>query len=141
MQMRNPAVMKLDVLSQKMICIDFDGMERSILAKVKDLSGFTDLLEIYCLLRVLVELVLDTFGDVGFGLEYDSTDQMITNDSDSSSEMSSTSRLMREVDVCGVDSDHVDSFEEGEILEDHFDGDRGNDTIEDNADLNPSPKV
>ncbi|GKD55415.1 hypothetical protein Tco_1288802, partial [Tanacetum coccineum] len=35
------------------------------------------------------------------------------NDSDSSSEMSSTSRLMREVDVRGVDSDHVDSFEEG----------------------------
>ncbi|GKA68099.1 hypothetical protein Tco_0768016 [Tanacetum coccineum] len=114
------------------------------------------------------------------------------NDSDSSSEMSSTSRLMREVNVRGVDSDHVDSFEEGEIigdsvlnndgcvkdcmeknldddvekdiedcsknviekcgvvnnnmsnnvegeiLEDHFDGDRGNDTIEDNADLNPS---
>ncbi|GKE08453.1 5-oxoprolinase-like protein, partial [Tanacetum coccineum] len=117
------------------------------------------------------------------------------NDSDSSSEMSSTSRLMREVDVRGVDSDHVDSFEEGEIigdsvlnndgcvkdcmeknldddvekdiedcsknvtekcgvvnnnmsnnvegeiLEDHFDGDRGNDTIEDNADLNPSTNV
>nr|GEX85302.1 hypothetical protein [Tanacetum cinerariifolium] len=34
------------------------------------------------------------------------------NDSDSSSEMSSTSRLMREVDVRGVDSVHVDSFEE-----------------------------
>ncbi|GKA36541.1 hypothetical protein Tco_0723032 [Tanacetum coccineum] len=105
------------------------------------------------------------------------------NDSDSSSEMSSTSRLMREVDVRGVDSDHVDSFEKseiigdsvlnndgcvkdcmeknldddvvkdiedcsknvtekcgvvnnnmsnnvkGEILEDHFDGDRGNDTV------------
>ncbi|GJY79820.1 zinc finger CCCH domain-containing protein 19 [Tanacetum coccineum] len=117
------------------------------------------------------------------------------NDSDSSSEMSSTSRLMREVNVRGVDSDHVDSFEEGEIigdsvlnndgcvkdcmeknldddvekdiedcsknvtekcgvvnnnmsnnvegeiLEDHFDGDRGNDTIEDNADLNPSTNV
>nr|GEU38489.1 hypothetical protein [Tanacetum cinerariifolium] len=40
------------------------------------------------------------------------------NDSDSSSEMSSTSRLMREVDVLGVDSDHVDSFEEGEIIGD-----------------------
>ncbi|GKB57871.1 RNA-directed DNA polymerase, eukaryota [Tanacetum coccineum] len=117
------------------------------------------------------------------------------NDSDSSSEMSSTSRLMREVDVRGVDSDHVDSFEEGEIigdsvlnndgcvkdcmeknldddvekdiedcsknvtekcgvvnnnmsnnvegeiLEDHFDGDRGNDTIEDYADVNPSTNV
>ncbi|GJS34217.1 hypothetical protein Tco_0532599 [Tanacetum coccineum] len=49
----------------------------------------------------------------------------------------------------------VDSFEEGEIigesddgcvkdcgiLEDHFDGDRGNDTIEDNADVNPSTNV
>nr|GEZ65028.1 RNA-directed DNA polymerase, eukaryota [Tanacetum cinerariifolium] len=40
------------------------------------------------------------------------------NDSDSSSEMSSASRLMREVDVRGVDSDHVDSFEEGEIIGD-----------------------
>ncbi|GKB63241.1 RNA-directed DNA polymerase, eukaryota [Tanacetum coccineum] len=29
----------------------------------------------------------------------------------------------------------------GEILEDHFDGDRGNDTIEDNADVNPSTNV
>nr|GFB41205.1 hypothetical protein CTI12_AA509060 [Tanacetum cinerariifolium] len=118
-----------------------------------------------------------------------------SNDSDSSSEMSSTSRHMREVDVRGVDSDHVDSFEEGEIigdsvlnndgcvkdcmeknldddverdiedcsknviekcgvvnnnmsynvegeiLEDHFDGDRRNDTIEDNADVNPSTNV
>nr|GEW23772.1 hypothetical protein [Tanacetum cinerariifolium] len=117
------------------------------------------------------------------------------NDSDSYSEMSSTSRLMREVDVRGVDSDHVDSFEEGEIigdsvlnndgcvkdcmeknldddvekdiedcsknvtekcgvvnnnmsnnvegeiLEDHFNGDRCNDTIEDNADVNPSTNV
>nr|GFD34852.1 hypothetical protein CTI12_AA509060 [Tanacetum cinerariifolium] len=32
--------------------------------------------------------------------------------------MSSASRLMREVDVRGVDSDHVDSFEEGEIIGD-----------------------
>nr|GEW19128.1 hypothetical protein [Tanacetum cinerariifolium] len=117
------------------------------------------------------------------------------NDSDSSSEMSSTSRLMRDVDVRGVDSDHVDSFEEGEIigdsvlnndgrvkdfmeknldddvekdikdcfknvtekcgvvnnnmsnnvegeiLEDHFDGDRRNDIVEDNADVNPSTSV
>nr|GEZ69071.1 5-oxoprolinase-like protein [Tanacetum cinerariifolium] len=117
------------------------------------------------------------------------------NDSDSSSETSSTSRLMREVDVRGVDSDHVDSFGEGEIigdsvlnndgcvkdcmeknldddvekdikdcsknitekcgvvnnnmsnnvegeiLEDHFDGDHRNDTIEDNVDVNPSTNV
>nr|GFD03506.1 hypothetical protein CTI12_AA053730 [Tanacetum cinerariifolium] len=41
------------------------------------------------------------------------------NDSDSSSEMlSSTSQLMREVDVCEVDNDHVDSFKEGEIIGD-----------------------
>nr|GEY45298.1 hypothetical protein [Tanacetum cinerariifolium] len=117
------------------------------------------------------------------------------NDLDSSSEMSSTSRLMQELDVRGVDSDHVDSFKEGEIigdlvltndgcvkdcmeknldddvekdiedcsknvtekcgvvnnnmsnnvegeiLEDHFDGDRRNDTIEDNVDVNPSTNV
>nr|GEW29600.1 DUF4283 domain protein [Tanacetum cinerariifolium] len=116
-------------------------------------------------------------------------------DSDSSNEMSSTSRLMREVDVRVVDSDHVDSFEEGEIigdsvlnndwyvkdcmeknldddvdkyiedcsknvsekcevvnnnmsnnvkgeiLEDKFKGDRRNNTIEDNADVNPSTNV
>nr|GEY54904.1 hypothetical protein CTI12_AA509060 [Tanacetum cinerariifolium] len=117
------------------------------------------------------------------------------NDSDSSSEMSSsTSQLMREVDVREVDSDHVDYFEEGEIigdlvlnndgcvkdcmekylddvekdikdcsknvtekcrvvnnnmsnnveggiLEDNFDGDRRNDTIEDNAHVNPSTNI
>nr|GEU56807.1 hypothetical protein [Tanacetum cinerariifolium] len=117
------------------------------------------------------------------------------NDSDSSSEMSSTSRLMREVDVRREDSNHVDSFEEdeiigdsvlnndgcvkdcieknldddvendikdcsnnvtekcgvvnnnmsnnveGEILEDHFDGDHRNATIEVNADVNPSTNV
>nr|GEW80239.1 nucleotide-binding alpha-beta plait domain-containing protein [Tanacetum cinerariifolium] len=132
-------------------------------------------------------------------LDVDNCDLVLSkdnnNDSDSSSEMSSTSRLMREVDVRGVDSDHVDSFEEGEIigdsvlnndgcvkdcmeknldddvekdiedcsknvtakcgvvnnnmsnnvegeiLEDHFDGDRRNDTIEDNADVNPSTNV
>nr|GEY78406.1 hypothetical protein [Tanacetum cinerariifolium] len=66
--------------------------------------------------------------------------------------------LLREVDVRGVDNDHVDSFEEGEIigdsvlnndgcvkdceiLEDHFDGDHRNDTIEDNVDVNPSTNV
>nr|GEY56994.1 hypothetical protein [Tanacetum cinerariifolium] len=78
-------------------------------------------------------------------LDFDNYDSVSSkddnNDSDSSSEMSSTSRLMREVDVRGVDSDHVDSFEEGEIIEDHFDGDRRNDTIEDNADVNPSTNV
>nr|GEY98471.1 hypothetical protein [Tanacetum cinerariifolium] len=84
------------------------------------------------------------------------------NDSDLSSEMSSTSRLMREMDIRGVDSYHVDSFEEGEIIgdsvlnndgcvkdcmeknlddDDHFDGDHRNDTIEDNADVNPSTNV
>nr|GEV16676.1 reverse transcriptase domain-containing protein [Tanacetum cinerariifolium] len=40
------------------------------------------------------------------------------NDSDLSSEMSSTSQLMREVGVRGVDSDHVDSFEKGKIIGD-----------------------
>nr|GEV78267.1 RNA-directed DNA polymerase, eukaryota [Tanacetum cinerariifolium] len=132
-------------------------------------------------------------------LDFDNCDSVSSkdnnNDSDSSSEMSSTSRLMREVDVRGVDSDHVDSFKEceiigdsvlnndgcvkncmkknldddvekdiedcsknitekcgvvnnnmsnnveGEILKDHFDGDRRNDTIEDNADVNPSTNV
>nr|GEV99967.1 reverse transcriptase domain-containing protein [Tanacetum cinerariifolium] len=58
------------------------------------------------------------------------------NDSDSSSEMSSTSRLMREVDVRGVDSVHVDSFEEGEINDDSVLNNNGcvNDCMEKNLD-------
>ncbi|GJS85997.1 hypothetical protein Tco_0752538 [Tanacetum coccineum] len=57
---------------------------------------------------------------VAFGFDkYDSiSSKDDNNDSDSSIEMSSTSRFMREVDVRGVDSDHVDSFEEGEIIGD-----------------------
>nr|GEY36549.1 hypothetical protein CTI12_AA509060 [Tanacetum cinerariifolium] len=86
-------------------CIDLDGMERSILAKVKDLSVITDLLK-----------YMSSKGFVDVGLRYVGGHN--NNDSDSSSEMSSTSRLMREVDVRGVDSDHVDSFEEGEIIGD-----------------------
>ncbi|GJW34900.1 hypothetical protein Tco_0057820 [Tanacetum coccineum] len=39
---------------------------------------------------------------------------------------------------CGVVNNNMSNNMEGEILEDHFDGDRGNDTIEDNADVNPS---
>ncbi|GJU06030.1 hypothetical protein Tco_1122460 [Tanacetum coccineum] len=37
---------------------------------------------------------------------------------------------------CGVVNNNMSNNVEGEILEDHFDGDRGNDTIEDNADVN-----
>nr|GEW54797.1 RNA-directed DNA polymerase, eukaryota [Tanacetum cinerariifolium] len=247
-------------------CIDLDGMERSILAKVKDLNIITDLLKYMCS-EGFVDVGLRCVGGRWVWLEFDSTDQVESvknskvlneiflelkdvsydfipdercvwidfvvchwhhglqrslerkddegpsldggpeheepldsskddnNDSDSSSEMSSTSRLMREVDVRGVDNDHVDSFKEGEIigdsiltnegcvkdcmeknldddvekdiedcsknvtekcgvvnnnmsnnvegeiLEDHFDGDRRNDTIEDNADVNPSTNV
>ncbi|GJW43036.1 5-oxoprolinase-like protein [Tanacetum coccineum] len=42
---------------------------------------------------------------------------------------------------CGVVNNNMSNNVEGEILEDHFDGDRGNDTIEDNTDLNPSTNV
>ncbi|GKC05083.1 zinc finger CCCH domain-containing protein 19 [Tanacetum coccineum] len=42
---------------------------------------------------------------------------------------------------CGVVNNNMSNKVEGEILEDHFDGDRGNDTIEDNADVNPSTNV
>ncbi|GKB69547.1 hypothetical protein Tco_0930959, partial [Tanacetum coccineum] len=42
---------------------------------------------------------------------------------------------------CGVVNNNMSNNVEGEILEDHFDGDRGNDTIEDNADVNPSTNV
>nr|GEY86986.1 hypothetical protein [Tanacetum cinerariifolium] len=267
-------------------CIDLDGMERSILAKVKDLSIITDLLK-YMSSEGFADVGLRYVGVCWVWLEFDSTDRVESvknskvlnelflelkdvsydfvsdercvwidlvglplaswalevykklggrwgcsvfadmvndgplshgkvcvlteslhcvletfkvsyhdnNDSDSSSEMSSTSRLMRVVDVRWVDSDHVDSFEEGEIigdsvlnndwcvkdrmeknldddvekdiedcsknvtekcgvvnnnmsnnvkgeiLEDHFDGDRRNDTIEDNANVNPLNNV
>nr|GEU97118.1 nucleotide-binding alpha-beta plait domain-containing protein [Tanacetum cinerariifolium] len=156
-------------------CIDLDGMERSILAKVKDLSVITDLLK-YMSSEGFVDVGLRYVGGRWVWLEFDSTDHVESvknskvlnelflelkavsydfipdercvwidlddegpsldggpkheepldidncdsvsskddnNDSDSSSEMSSTSWLMREVDVRGVDSDHVDSFEEG----------------------------
>nr|GEV12548.1 hypothetical protein [Tanacetum cinerariifolium] len=85
------------------------------------------------------------------------------NDSNSSSEMSSTSRPMREdcmeknldddvekdiedcsknvTERCGVVNNNMSNNVEGEILEDNFDGDRRNDTIEDNADVNPSTNV
>ncbi|GJZ34065.1 zinc finger CCCH domain-containing protein 19 [Tanacetum coccineum] len=42
---------------------------------------------------------------------------------------------------CGVVNNNMSNNVEGEILEDHFDGDCGNDTIEDNADVNPSTNV
>ncbi|GKC59198.1 zinc finger CCCH domain-containing protein 19 [Tanacetum coccineum] len=45
------------------------------------------------------------------------------------------------IEKCGVVNNNMSNNVEGEILEDHFDGDRGNDTIEDNADVNPSTNV
>ncbi|GJU46007.1 zinc finger CCCH domain-containing protein 19 [Tanacetum coccineum] len=42
---------------------------------------------------------------------------------------------------CGVVNNNMSNNVEGEILEDHFDGDCGNNTIEDNADVNPSTNV
>ncbi|GJV70813.1 plant UBX domain-containing protein 1-like protein [Tanacetum coccineum] len=70
--------------------------------------------------------------------------RMITNDSEFRlDKFSSTSPAYApEVDECsGRIKIMFDSLQEGEILEDHLDGDRGNDTIEDNADLNPSTNV
>nr|GEV02078.1 hypothetical protein CTI12_AA443780 [Tanacetum cinerariifolium] len=175
-------------------CIDLDGMERSILAKVKDLNVIKDLLKYIssedercvwidlvgfplaswapevCVLTESLHRVLESFkvlyrnrsycitatkfaywapnnestedksmtdslerkDDEGPSLDggpeheepldVDNCDSVLSkddnNNSNSSSEMSSTSRLMREVDVRRVDSDHVDSFEEGEIIGD-----------------------
>nr|GFB10397.1 RNA-directed DNA polymerase, eukaryota [Tanacetum cinerariifolium] len=142
-------------------CIDLDGMEHIILAKVKDLSVITDLLK-YMSSEGFVDVSLRYVGGRWVWLEFNSTDQVESvknskvlnelflelkdvsydfirdercvwidlddegpsldggpeheehldvdnydsvwskddnNDSDSSSEMSSTSRLMREVDV------------------------------------------
>nr|GEW53165.1 nucleotide-binding alpha-beta plait domain-containing protein [Tanacetum cinerariifolium] len=42
---------------------------------------------------------------------------------------------------CGVVNNNMSNNVEGEILEDHFDGDHRNDTIEDNMDVNPSTNV
>nr|GEX84854.1 5-oxoprolinase-like protein [Tanacetum cinerariifolium] len=42
---------------------------------------------------------------------------------------------------CGVVNNNTSNNVEGEILEDHFDGDHRNDTIEDSADVNPSTNV
>nr|GEU82269.1 NifU-like protein 3, chloroplastic [Tanacetum cinerariifolium] len=42
---------------------------------------------------------------------------------------------------CRLVNNNMSNNVEGEILEDHFDGDRRNDTIEDNADVNPSTNV
>nr|GEZ31866.1 hypothetical protein [Tanacetum cinerariifolium] len=42
---------------------------------------------------------------------------------------------------CEVVNNNMSNNVEGEILEDHFDGDRRSDTIEDNADVNPSINV
>nr|GFD54256.1 hypothetical protein CTI12_AA509060 [Tanacetum cinerariifolium] len=41
----------------------------------------------------------------------------------------------------GVVNNNMSNNVKGEIIEDHFDGDRRNDTIEDNVDVNPSTNV
>ncbi|GJU97288.1 RNA-directed DNA polymerase, eukaryota [Tanacetum coccineum] len=56
-------------------CIDFDGMERSILAKVKDLSVITDLLK-YMSSEGFVDVGLRYVGGRWVWLEFDSTDQV-----------------------------------------------------------------
>nr|GFD10964.1 hypothetical protein [Tanacetum cinerariifolium] len=42
---------------------------------------------------------------------------------------------------CRVVNNNMSNNVKGKILEDHFDGDHRNDTIEDNADVNPSTNV
>nr|GFB18918.1 RNA-directed DNA polymerase, eukaryota [Tanacetum cinerariifolium] len=56
-------------------CIDLDGMERSILAKVKDLSVITDLLK-YMSSEGFVDVGLRYVGGRWVWLESDSTDQV-----------------------------------------------------------------
>nr|GEY64409.1 transposase, MuDR, MULE transposase domain protein [Tanacetum cinerariifolium] len=56
-------------------CIDLDGMERSILAKVKDLSVITDLLK-YMSSEGFVDVGLRYVGGRWVWLEFDSTDQV-----------------------------------------------------------------
>nr|GEY58071.1 hypothetical protein [Tanacetum cinerariifolium] len=149
-------------------CIDLDGIERSILAKVKDLSVTTDLLK-YMSSEGFVDVGLRYVGGRWVWLEFDSTDQGLSldggttheepldvancdyglskddnNDSDSSSEMSSTNIedcFKNVTGNCGAVNNNMSNNVEGEILEDHFDGDLRNDTIEDNADVNPSTNV
>ncbi|GJX71315.1 hypothetical protein Tco_0308486 [Tanacetum coccineum] len=160
-------------------CIDLDGKERSILAKVKDLSVISELLKHMSSegfddvgLRYVggrwvwlefdsmdqVERMKDVFGssgglchwNLGFQLVYRSwrdrwgasrvyqiwkglsLDESLENeehldvdscDSDSlknvnNDSVSPSSRVLREEDVRGVESDLVDSFEKGEIRDD-----------------------
>ncbi|GKB94839.1 hypothetical protein Tco_0980976 [Tanacetum coccineum] len=56
-------------------CIDFDGMERSILAKVNDLSVITDLLK-YMSSEGFIDVGLRYVGGRWVWLEFDSTDQV-----------------------------------------------------------------
>nr|GEY95296.1 RNA-directed DNA polymerase, eukaryota, nucleotide-binding alpha-beta plait domain protein [Tanacetum cinerariifolium] len=56
-------------------CIDFDGMKRSIIAKVKDLSVITDLLK-YMYSEGFVDVGLRYVGGRWVWLEFDSTDQV-----------------------------------------------------------------
>nr|GFD02750.1 hypothetical protein CTI12_AA443780 [Tanacetum cinerariifolium] len=58
----NKAVMSISVDD----CIDFDGMERSILAKVKDLSVISELLK-HMSSEGFDDVGLRYVGDVGFG--------------------------------------------------------------------------
>nr|GEZ05401.1 hypothetical protein CTI12_AA053730 [Tanacetum cinerariifolium] len=108
-------------------CIDLDGMERSIFAKVKDLSVITDLLKYMSSEGFVYTPNIESTEDKSMTdslerkddedpsldggpeheepLDVDNCDSVSSkddnNNSDSSSEMSSTSRLMREVDVRG----------------------------------------
>nr|GEV28278.1 nucleotide-binding alpha-beta plait domain-containing protein [Tanacetum cinerariifolium] len=125
-------------------CIDLDGMERSILAKVKDLSVITDLLK-YMSSEGFVDVGLRYVGGRWVWLEFDSTYQVesVKNsknlDDDVEKDIEDCSKNVTE--KCGMVNNNVSNNVKCEILEDHFDGDRRNDTIEDNADVNPSTNV
>ncbi|GJT99753.1 hypothetical protein Tco_1110092 [Tanacetum coccineum] len=125
-----------------------DCNKLSILAKVKDLSVNFRASKTYGLLRDSMMFGLEMLGDLGFGLEFDlygsklkatrlqrgaqeidrwrsipslnlwkgrkqRFPKNVNNDS-----VSPSSRVLREEDVRGVESDLVDSFEEGEIRDD-----------------------
>ncbi|GKC21632.1 retrotransposon protein, putative, ty1-copia subclass [Tanacetum coccineum] len=106
-------------------------------------------------------ILVDKYGNplkkVEFSGEYDSEDEVASVDNDMAHSMASEMEYEQEFPALTA-FEHLDSRTKhdwkikcntpeiwsqrnDEILEDHFDGDRGNDTIEDNADLNPSTNV
>nr|GEZ75374.1 hypothetical protein [Tanacetum cinerariifolium] len=74
-------------------------------------------------------------------LDVDNFDSVLSKDDNNDSDSSSEILFKNVTEKCGVVNNNMSNNVKGEILEDHFDGDRRNDNIEDNTDINPSTNV